>query len=54
MGVLSLIFAVPTVAMRGGSKATAQTPPINAASSDEADFIKYGTTPLTNEASHIR
>ncbi|PSS02191.1 hypothetical protein BD289DRAFT_479082 [Coniella lustricola] len=40
MGVLTAIFAVPTLAMRGGSKAAVQTPPINAASSDEADFIK--------------
>lgn len=40
MGVLASLFGA-TYASVGGSKKTVQTPPINASSSDEADFIKY-------------
>ncbi|KAF3767640.1 hypothetical protein M406DRAFT_355645 [Cryphonectria parasitica EP155] len=40
MGVLGALFGGTTLALRGGGKKTTQTPPINAASSDEADFIK--------------
>ncbi|TPX14124.1 uncharacterized protein E0L32_000518 [Thyridium curvatum] len=39
MGVLASLFGA-TYASVGGSKKTVQTPPINASSSDEADFIK--------------
>ncbi|KAH6634829.1 hypothetical protein B0J18DRAFT_31793 [Chaetomium sp. MPI-SDFR-AT-0129] len=39
MGVLGTMFAGSYLAL-GGSKAKPATPPINAASSDEADFIK--------------
>ncbi|KAM0324932.1 hypothetical protein ACHAQA_007898 [Verticillium albo-atrum] len=40
IGVLSALFGGSYAALSGGSKAPAATPPINAASSDEADFIK--------------
>lgn len=41
MGVLGALFGGTTLAMRGGGSKTTQAPPINASSSDEADFIKY-------------
>lgn len=41
MGVLATIFGTTYVALSGPSKAPAATPPINASSSDEAEFIKY-------------
>ncbi|KAM0275719.1 hypothetical protein ACHAQH_007479 [Verticillium albo-atrum] len=40
MGVLAALFGGSFAALGGGSKAPAATPPINASSSDEADFIK--------------
>jgi F-type H+-transporting ATPase subunit k len=40
MGVLGSLFAGSYAALGGGSKATPATPPLNASSSDEADFIK--------------
>ncbi|KLU82597.1 hypothetical protein MAPG_01669 [Magnaporthiopsis poae ATCC 64411] len=41
MGVLGTMFGGTFLALRGGSKkAGVQTPPINASSPDEADFIK--------------
>ncbi|CAN8102891.1 unnamed protein product [Discula destructiva] len=41
MGVLGALFGGTTLALRGGgNKPATQAPPINAASSDEADFIK--------------
>lgn len=41
MGVLGALFGGTGLALSGPSKPATQTPPINAASSDEADFIKY-------------
>lgn len=42
MGVLGALFGGIYVGVSGGSSKTpAATPPINASSSDEADFIKY-------------
>lgn len=41
MGVLAAMFGGVSVATSGPSKKATQTPPLNAASSDEADFIKY-------------
>lgn len=41
MGVLGALFGGTALALGGGNKAATQTPPINASSSDEADFIKY-------------
>ncbi|KAH7630897.1 hypothetical protein B0T09DRAFT_382806 [Sordaria sp. MPI-SDFR-AT-0083] len=43
MGVLGSLFGGVYLAS-GGSKSTPATPPINASSSDEADFIKYGAS----------
>ncbi|KAL2153656.1 hypothetical protein VTH82DRAFT_4811 [Thermothelomyces myriococcoides] len=40
MGVLGTLFAGSFAAMGGGSKSQPAAPPINASSSDEADFIK--------------
>ncbi|KAL2190390.1 hypothetical protein L209DRAFT_176889 [Thermothelomyces heterothallicus CBS 203.75] len=40
MGVLGTLFAGSYAAFGGGSKAQPASPPINASSSDEADFIK--------------
>ncbi|KAI0022121.1 hypothetical protein F4780DRAFT_777833 [Xylariomycetidae sp. FL0641] len=40
MGVLSAIFGGAYMGMGGSSKKTTQTPPINASSPDEADFIQ--------------
>ncbi|KAH8912922.1 hypothetical protein BR93DRAFT_922898 [Coniochaeta sp. PMI_546] len=40
MAVLATIFGGSYAALSGPSKAPAATPPINASSSDEADFIK--------------
>ncbi|EMR61621.1 hypothetical protein MGN70_005785 [Eutypa lata] len=41
MGVLGALFGGSYMALGGSSKKTAtQTPPINASSSDEADFIQ--------------
>ncbi|KAI0147613.1 hypothetical protein GGR57DRAFT_476149 [Xylariaceae sp. FL1272] len=41
MGVLGALFGGSYLALSGGSKKTAtQTPPINASSPDEADFIQ--------------
>jgi len=39
MGILGTLFGT-AYAFSGGSKKTPATPPINASSSDEADFIK--------------
>ncbi|KAK6085563.1 hypothetical protein SCUP515_00670 [Seiridium cupressi] len=46
MGVLGAIFGGSYMSLGGGSKAKAatQTPPINASSSDEEDFIKCATS----------
>ncbi|KAL7628988.1 hypothetical protein AAE478_000506 [Parahypoxylon ruwenzoriense] len=41
MGVLATLFSGGYFAFRGGSKKAGQTPPINASSPDEADFIQY-------------
>lgn len=41
MGVLGALFGGTSLALRGGGNKPAQAPPINASSSDEADFIKY-------------
>ncbi|KAI1279990.1 hypothetical protein F5Y07DRAFT_356979 [Xylaria sp. FL0933] len=40
MGVLGALFSGTYLALSGGSKKTVQTPPINASSPDEADFIQ--------------
>ncbi|KAI2618768.1 hypothetical protein GGR54DRAFT_640309 [Hypoxylon sp. NC1633] len=40
MGVLGAMFGGTWLSLRGGNKKPAQTPPINASSSDEADFIQ--------------
>ncbi|KAJ0118106.1 hypothetical protein N8I77_000569 [Diaporthe amygdali] len=40
MGVLAALFGGSKLALGGGSKATVKTPPINASSNEEADFIK--------------
>ncbi|OIW32578.1 hypothetical protein CONLIGDRAFT_630250 [Coniochaeta ligniaria NRRL 30616] len=40
MAVLAAIFGGSYAALSGPSKAPAAAPPINASSSDEADFIK--------------
>ncbi|KAI8962328.1 hypothetical protein F5Y11DRAFT_323146 [Daldinia sp. FL1419] len=40
MGVLATLFTGSYVGFSGGSKKTPQTPPINASSPDEADFIQ--------------
>ncbi|KAJ4425125.1 hypothetical protein N0V82_000180 [Gnomoniopsis sp. IMI 355080] len=40
MGVLGALFGGSALALRGGGNKPAQAPPINASSSDEADFIK--------------
>jgi hypothetical protein len=51
MGVLGSLFGGVYAAVGGGSKAPA-TPPINASSPDEADFIKCAYSPrLDIEAS---
>ncbi|KAI1079126.1 hypothetical protein F5B20DRAFT_545018 [Whalleya microplaca] len=41
MGVLTALFGGGYYGLSGGSKKPTQTPPINAASPDEADFIQY-------------
>lgn len=41
MGVLGALFGGAKLGLSGGSKAATQTPPINAGSNEEADFIKY-------------
>lgn len=41
MGVLAALFGGSAFALRGGNKAATKAPPLNAATSDEADFIKY-------------
>ena len=43
MGVLGALFGGSYMAFSGPSKKTVQTPPINASSPDEADFIQYVT-----------
>ncbi|KAJ3566377.1 hypothetical protein NPX13_g7151 [Xylaria arbuscula] len=40
MGVLGALFSGTYLALSGPSKKTIQTPPINASSPDEADFIQ--------------
>ncbi|KAI0189290.1 hypothetical protein EV127DRAFT_481824 [Xylaria flabelliformis] len=40
MGVLGALFSGSYLALSGGSKKATQTPPINASSPDEADFIQ--------------
>jgi len=45
MGVLATIFGGSYVALSSPSKTPAAAPPINASSSDEADFIKYESPP---------
>ncbi|KAI8632477.1 hypothetical protein F5Y19DRAFT_472509 [Xylariaceae sp. FL1651] len=40
MGVLGALFGGTYLALSGGSKKATQTPPINASSPDEADFIQ--------------
>ncbi|KAB5540374.1 hypothetical protein GE09DRAFT_1225821 [Coniochaeta sp. 2T2.1] len=42
MAILATMFGGTYAAFSGPSKAPAASPPINASSSDEADFIKYG------------
>lgn len=41
MITLGTIFGTSYLAVARGGKKPAQTPPINASSPDEADFIKY-------------
>lgn len=41
MGVLATLFGGSALALRGGNKTAVKAPPLNASSSDEADFIKY-------------
>lgn len=41
MGVLATLFGGSAFALRGGNKQAVKAPPLNASSSDEADFIKY-------------
>jgi hypothetical protein len=45
MTVLATMFGGTYAALSGPSKAPAAAPPINASSSDEADFIKYEDIP---------
>ncbi|KAI0890284.1 uncharacterized protein GGS22DRAFT_150480 [Annulohypoxylon maeteangense] len=40
MGVLATLFGGSYLSLRGGSKKITQTPPINASTPDEADFIQ--------------
>ncbi|KAI0845526.1 hypothetical protein F5Y00DRAFT_265478 [Daldinia vernicosa] len=40
MGVLATLFTGSYLGIKGASKKTTQTPPINASSPDEADFIQ--------------
>ncbi|KAI1804959.1 hypothetical protein F4811DRAFT_250602 [Daldinia bambusicola] len=40
MGVLATLFTGGYLGLGGGSKKVPQTPPINASSPDEADFIQ--------------
>jgi hypothetical protein len=44
MGVLGALFGGTYLAVRGSNKKPVQTPPINASSPDEADFIQYAKT----------
>lgn len=46
MGVLGTLFGTAYAFTGGSKKAPATTPPINAASSDEADFIKCADTSM--------
>lgn len=41
MATLATIFGTTYAVAGGGSSKTPATPPINASSSDEADFIKF-------------
>ncbi|KAI6090106.1 hypothetical protein F4821DRAFT_256253 [Hypoxylon rubiginosum] len=40
MGVLAALFGGTYASLSGGSKKAVQTPPINASTPDEADFIQ--------------
>ncbi|KAI1819045.1 hypothetical protein F4861DRAFT_544317 [Xylaria intraflava] len=40
MGVLGALFGLSYLGLRGGGKKPVQTPPINASTPDEADFIQ--------------
>ncbi|KAI1381841.1 hypothetical protein F4677DRAFT_5846 [Hypoxylon crocopeplum] len=40
IGVLATLFSGTYLSLRGGSKKATQTPPINASTPDEADFIQ--------------
>ncbi|KAI5866702.1 hypothetical protein GGS23DRAFT_551665 [Durotheca rogersii] len=40
IGVLASLFGGSYLALRGGGKKATQTPPINASTPDEADFIQ--------------
>jgi hypothetical protein len=44
MGVLAALFGGSYAALSGPSKKTVQTPPINASSPEEGDFIKCDTS----------
>ena len=46
MATLGTIFGTSYIFTRGGNKQPA-SPPINASSSDEADFIKFASSPST-------
>ena len=45
MGTLGALFGGVYLALPSGKKTPTQAPPINASSSDEADFIQYATPP---------
>lgn len=51
MGVLAALFGGTYASLSGGSKKAVQTPPINASTPDEADFIQfaYPEYPATNQ-----
>ncbi|KAK8090794.1 hypothetical protein PG994_000299 [Apiospora phragmitis] len=55
MGVLSALFGGTYLAVSGPSpaKKAAQTPPINASSPDEEDFIKCAFDPLSSPPNTI-
>lgn len=50
MAVLAGLFGGTYASLSGGSKKSVQTPPINASTPDEADFIQYAYPgyPATN------
>lgn len=54
LGILTSLFAGIGYASSGGAKkVTGSTPPINASSKDEADFIQYVANPISERARKI-